>query len=41
LTALGGRFGTIMGPNSFQRPHDEAVKLLHDVMEIHRTTWPS
>jgi class I fructose-bisphosphate aldolase len=40
-TALGGGFGTIMGRNSFQRPHDDAVKLLHDVMEIHRTTWPS
>jgi class I fructose-bisphosphate aldolase len=40
-TALGGGFGTIMGRNSFQRPHDEAVKLLRDVMEIHRTTWPS
>ncbi len=40
-TALGGGFGTIMGRNSFQREHDEAVKLLQDVMEIHRTTWPS
>ena len=39
-TALGGGFGTIMGRNSFQREHDEAVKLLHDVMEIHRTTGP-
>ncbi len=34
-TALGGGFGTIMGRNSFQRPHDEAVTLLHDVMDIH------
>ena len=40
-TALGGGFGTIMGRNSFQRPHDEAVELLHKVMEIHRTTWPA
>jgi class I fructose-bisphosphate aldolase len=40
-TALGGGFGTIMGRNSFQRPHDEAVKLLQDVMEIHRTTNPA
>lgn len=40
-TALGGGFGTIMGRNSFQRPHDEAVALLHDVMDIHRTTAPS
>jgi fructose-bisphosphate aldolase, class I len=39
-TALGGGFGTIMGRNSFQRPHDDAVKLLHDVMDIHATTWP-
>lgn len=39
-TALGGGFGTIMGRNSFQRPHDEAVKLLHDVMDIHASTWP-
>ena len=40
-TALGGGFGTIMGRNSFQRSHDEAVDLLHTVMEIHRTTWPA
>jgi len=39
-TALGGGFGTIMGRNSFQRPHDEAVKLLHQVMDIHASTWP-
>jgi len=39
-TALGGGFGTIMGRNSFQRPHDDAVQLLHQVMDIHRTTWP-
>jgi class I fructose-bisphosphate aldolase len=39
-TALGGGFGTIMGRNSFQRPHDEAVRLLHDVMDIHARTWP-
>lgn len=34
-TAAGGGFGTIVGRNSFQRPHDEAVQLLHDVMDIH------
>lgn len=39
-TALGGGFGTIMGRNSFQRPHDEAIELLHAVMEIHATTGP-
>lgn len=32
--AAGGGFGSIMGRNSFQRPHDEAVKLLQDVMGI-------
>lgn len=39
-TALGGGFGTIMGRNSFQRPHDEAVELLHAVMDIHASTHP-
>ena len=37
-TALGGGFGTIMGRNSFQRPHAEAVRLLHEVMDIHVST---
>jgi class I fructose-bisphosphate aldolase len=37
-TALGGGFGTIMGRNSFQRPHAEAVALLHAVMDIHVST---
>ena len=40
-TALGGGFGAIMGRNSFQRPHDEAVDLLHSVMQIHATTVPA
>lgn len=39
-TALGGGFGTIMGRNSFQRPHDEAVELLRTVMDIHADTHP-
>jgi len=30
----GGAFGSIMGRNAFQRPHDEAVKLLRDVMDV-------
>jgi class I fructose-bisphosphate aldolase len=30
----GGAFGSIMGRNSFQRPHDEGVKLLQAVMDI-------
>ncbi len=32
----GGGFGSIIGRNSFQRPHDEAVKLLHDIMAIYK-----
>lgn len=32
----GGGFGTIMGRNSFQRPRDEALKLLRDVMGIYK-----
>jgi class I fructose-bisphosphate aldolase len=34
-TAAGGGFGTIMGRNSFQRSHGDAVALLHSVMDIH------
>jgi class I fructose-bisphosphate aldolase len=30
----GGGFGSIMGRNAFQRPHDEAVQLLRSVMDI-------
>ncbi len=30
----GGGFGSIMGRNSFQRPHDEAVALLKSVMKV-------
>jgi len=33
--AQGGAFGSIMGRNAFQRPRDEALKLLKDVMKIH------
>ncbi|MBZ5637755.1 MAG: class I fructose-bisphosphate aldolase [Acidobacteriia bacterium] len=32
----GGGFGSIMGRNSFQRPKDDAVKLLHAIMEIYK-----
>ena len=28
------RFGSIMGRNAFQRPHDDALKLLADVMNV-------
>jgi len=34
--AAGGGFGSIMGRNAFQRPHDEAVKLLQDVIAAFR-----
>jgi fructose-bisphosphate aldolase, class I len=30
----GGGFGSIMGRNAFQRPRDESIKLLKDVMNI-------
>lgn len=32
--AAGGAFGSIMGRNAFQRPHVEAIKLLHAVQDI-------
>ncbi len=32
--ARGGAFGSIMGRNAFQRPKKEAIKLIHDVMDI-------
>ncbi len=32
--AAGGGFGSIMGRNAFQRPFEESVKLLQDVMDI-------
>jgi class I fructose-bisphosphate aldolase len=31
----GGGFGSIIGRNSFQRPHDEAVRLLGQIMDIY------
>jgi fructose-bisphosphate aldolase, class I len=33
--AAGGAFGSIMGRNAFQRPRDEAIKLLNDIMDIY------
>ncbi len=33
----GGGFGSIIGRNSFQRPKAEAIKLLHDVMNIYKS----
>jgi fructose-bisphosphate aldolase, class I len=33
--AEGGGSGSIMGRNSFQRPRAEAIKLLHEVMDVH------
>ncbi len=32
----GGGFGSIIGRNSFQRPHDEAVALLGRIIDIYR-----
>jgi class I fructose-bisphosphate aldolase len=32
--AAGGAFGSIMGRNAFQRPKEEAVKLLHQVQDL-------
>jgi fructose-bisphosphate aldolase, class I len=32
--ADGGAFGSIMGRNAFQRPHNEAIKLLQNVMDV-------
>ena len=34
--AAGGGFGSIMGRNAFQRPHDESVALLQSVMKIYK-----
>jgi class I fructose-bisphosphate aldolase len=34
--AKGGANGSIVGRNAFQRPHDEAVKLLHQIMDTFR-----
>jgi fructose-bisphosphate aldolase, class I len=31
----GGGFGSIIGRNSFQRPHDHAVKFLQQIMDIY------
>ena len=33
--ADGGGFGSIVGRNAFQRSHGDAVKLLHDIMDIY------
>ena len=33
--AKGGAFGSIVGRNAFQRSESDAVKLLHDIMDIH------
>ncbi len=34
--AEGGAFGSIMGRNAFQRPKEEAISLLHAVMDIYK-----
>ena len=33
--AAGGSFGSIMGRNAFQRPKQEAIELLHSIMDIY------
>jgi class I fructose-bisphosphate aldolase len=33
--AKGGGYGSIVGRNAFQRSESDAVKLLHDIMDIH------
>jgi class I fructose-bisphosphate aldolase len=33
--AQGGAFGSIVGRNSFQRPKEEAISLLHEIMDIY------
>src|SRR5207248_9729699 len=33
--AAGGGFGSIMGRNSFQRPRDDSLQLLADVMKVY------
>jgi len=33
--ARGGAFGSIVGRNAFQRPEEEAVALLHQIMDIY------
>jgi len=38
--ADGGAYGSIMGRNAFQRPHDEAVALLKEVMAIFAASPP-
>ncbi len=32
---MGGGFGSIVGRNAFQRSHDDAVRLLHEICDIH------
>ena len=32
----GGGFGSIIGRNSFQRPLNDAVKLLHSIMDVYK-----
>lgn len=34
--ARGGAFGSIVGRNAFQRPHDEAVQLLRQIMSVYK-----
>ena len=33
--AKGGGYGSIVGRNAFQRSESDAVKLLHDIMDLY------
>ena len=35
--AKGGGFGSIVGRNSFQRPFDEGVSLMREIMDIYKS----
>ncbi len=36
LRGDGGGFGSIIGRNTFQRPREEALKLLRSIMDIYK-----
>ena len=35
--AKGGGFGSIVGRNSFQRPFDEGVSLMREIMDVYKS----
>ena len=36
---LGGASGSIIGRNSFQRPYNEALSLLNQIIDIYKGKW--